>query len=313
MNLRDLRYLVAVADHGHFGRAAQACFVSQPTLSGQIKGLEEELGVTLFERTTKSVRTTPAGARIAGLARTLLELAGAIDDAAREMRDPMSGTVRLGVIPTVAPYLLPLVLGPMRKRYPLLGLVLAESLTQVLLERLNDHRIDAAIIASDETSAEIDEIPLYRESFLVAMPKGHPLADVDAVPLRVLRDADVLLLADGHCLGDQVQELCEWSGRRRGSSEAGAELAARGDLRASSLETLLQLVAVGFGLTLVPELAVRATAGRHTQLITRPIDSHTAGRTVRLVFRRSFPHRAMLEAVAKLICEHVPAATSRLR
>jgi LysR family hydrogen peroxide-inducible transcriptional activator len=306
MNLRDLRYVVAVEEHGHFGRAAQACFVSQPTLSGQIRSLEEELGVTLFERTTKSVRPTAAGARIAALARTLLEQAGAIEDAARESRDPMSGTLRLGVIPTVAPYLLPLVLGPMRKRYPRLGLVLAESLTQVLLERLQEHRIDAAIIASTEGGAEIDEILLYREAFRVAVPKGHPLADVEAVPLQALRDADVLLLADGHCLGDQVQELCEWGGRKRAAPIEGSELPARGDLRASSLETLLQLVAVGFGVTLVPELAVHASGAREGKVLTRPIDSPSAGRTVRLVFRRSFPQRSMLEAFAQEVRRHVP-------
>ena len=306
MNIRDLGYVVAVADHGHFGRAAQACFVSQPTLSGQIRSLEEDLGVTLFERGNKVVRTTAAGARIVELARTLLEQSAAIRDAARELRDPMSGVLRLGVIPTVAPYLLPRLLGPLRRAHPALGLVLAEAVTGVLLERLADHQLDAVILATDETGPELSELPLYREPFQVAIPRGHPLCESERVPLLALKSLDVLLLADGHCLTDQVRDLCQWGSGDERTRRAADSATSGDDLRATSLETLLQLVAVGFGLTLVPELALHGSRLQSAAVTMRPLDSRSAGRTVRLVYRSGFPLMAMLLAFAQVLRANLP-------
>ena len=268
--------------------------------------LEEELGVTLFERGGKGVRTTVAGERIVALARTLLEQSSAIRDAARELRDPMSGALRLGVIPTVAPYLLPRLLGPLRRAYPALGLVLAEAVTGVLLKRLADHQLDAVILATDETGPELCELPLYREPFQVAIPRGHPLCDSDSVPVPALKSLDILLLADGHCLTDQVRDLCHWGAGEERAVRAADSVAPEDDLRATSLETLLQLVAVGFGVTLVPELALHGARLQSSAVVMRPLDSRSAGRTVRLVYRNGFPLTAMLQAFATVLRANLP-------
>jgi len=304
MNLRDLRYLVAVADMRHFGRAAETCFVSQPTLSGQIRKLEEELGVTLFERDSKSVTATPAGEAIVRHARLALAEADVISDLAHAHRDPFAGPLRLGVIPTLAPYLMPLVLRALRSRYAKLRLVLSEELTAPLIERLRRHEIDAALVATDEGGDDLAALPLFVEPFWLAMPRKHALADADEVSLRDLDTGEVLLLADGHCLADQARNIC-------GSRAAGDTLE-RGDLRASSLETLLQLVGAGFGTTLVPALALRGSWTTDAGVIARPFRVRDAQRTVRLVYRRSYPRVAVLEALADVITEHLPNTVKAL-
>lgn len=305
MNLRDLRYLVAVADLRHFGRAAEACFVSQPTLSGQIRKLEEELGVTLFERDSKSVTATPAGEAIVRHARLALAEADTISDLAHAHRDPFAGPLRLGVIPTIAPYLMPLVLRALRSRYAKLGLVLSEELTAPLIERLRRHEIDAALVATDEGGDDLAALPLFVEPFWLAMPRKHALADADEVSLRDLDAGEVLLLADGHCLADQARSVC--------GSRAAGDTPESGDLRASSLETLLQLVGAGFGTTLVPALALRGSWTTDAGVIARPFRARDAQRTVRLVYRRSYPRAAVLEALADVIRENLPNTVKRLR
>lgn len=246
MNLRDLRYLVAVGEHRHFGRAADACFVSQPTLSTQIKKLEKELGVELVERTPGNVMLTAVGEQVARRARAMLSEAEDIQAIARQAQDPRAGTVRMGLFPTLAPYLLPHVVPQIHERFPQLELLLVEEKTEVVLQQLHSGRLDVGVLAVP-VDARFHQEDLFDEDFLLAVPRTHPLADAaEPVDVAVLADADVLLLEEGHCMRDQALSVCRLSG--------AAEMAG---FRATSLETLRQMVAAGVGVTLLPELAVR--------------------------------------------------------
>ncbi|MPZ10771.1 MAG: LysR family transcriptional regulator [Kiloniellaceae bacterium] len=298
VNFRDLQYAVAVAEERHFGRAAERCHVSQPTLSGQVRKLEESLGVTLFERTSRSVAVTAVGEEVVRHARLALAQAAQIEDIARAHRDPLAGPLRLGVIPTVSPYLMPLVLGRLKQRYPDLTPVLVEEVTESLLERLAAHEIDAAVIATTPAAPELAALPLFDEPFWVAYPPGHRLAALAEITEADLADIDLLLLTDGHCLRDQVLEVCA-----RPRQIVGQRFA---DLRASSLETLLNMVAAGFGCTLVPALAVRGPQLANRGVIARPLKLATATRPVALWYRRSFPQPGMMEAVADVMVAGLP-------
>jgi LysR family hydrogen peroxide-inducible transcriptional activator len=298
MNLRDLKYLIAVADKRHFGRAADACCVSQPTLSGQVKKLEDHLGIALFERTSKSVSPTAAGEEIIRHARLALEQAEAIHVIAQAHRDPLAGPLRLGVIPTLSPYLMPLVLRPLKALCPNLRLVLLEEVTDALLARLRDHGIDAALIATPIEEADLAGLLLFDEPFWLAHPRDHPLGQREPVTASDLAGADLLLLADGHCLADQVRSVC--------GSEAASRSQEASDLRASSLETLLHLVSAGFGATLLPALAVRRPWTTELAVTARPLDIPEARRTIRLAYRRSFPRIRAIEALAQVVVEHLP-------
>lgn len=296
MNLRDLQYLVAVADERHFGRAADACHVSQPTLSGQIRKLEERLGVPIFERTNRSVSATPAGEDIIECARRVMAQVERIEAIADARRDPLAAPLRLGVIPTLSPYLMPLVLRPLRERYPDLRLVLTEEVTDSLLRRLRSHEIDAALLATAPGDPALGEAALFDEPFWIAHTLDDPLNETEEIGLEALRGLDLLLLADGHCLSDQVADLC-------GRPETNVELA---DFRASSLETLLQLVGAGFGCTLVPALAIGGPWMTDLGVVARPLDLPGASRRVRLVHRRSFPNPHVLEALREVILGRLP-------
>jgi LysR family hydrogen peroxide-inducible transcriptional activator len=298
MNLRDLRYLVAVADTRHFGKAAARCFVSQPTLSGQIKKLEDELGVTLFERTNRSVEITPAGQTILAHARLILEQADLIQQLARAQRDPLAGPLRIGVIPTLSPYLMPFILRPLKKQYPQMKLVLSEELTDTLLERLRSHEIDGALLATPVPEPDLESLALFDEPFWIAYPRKHPFYTRDRITLRDLRDERLLLLSEGHCLADQAMEVCHLRERQaQGDMD---------DLRAASLETLIQLVGAGFGLTLVPALAMRGSWTTDSGVVAQPLAIANAARRVALVFRRSFPRRTALQAFAQVILDNLP-------
>jgi len=298
MNLRDLKYLVAVADTRHFGKAAARCFVSQPTLSGQIKKLEDELGVTLFERTNRSVEITPAGGAILAHARLILEQADLIQQLARAQRDPLAGPLRIGVIPTLSPYLMPLILRPLKKQHPQLKLVLSEELTDTLLARLRNHEIDGALLATPVTEPDLEALALFDEPFWIAYPRKHPFYTRDRITLRDLRDEQLLLLSEGHCLADQAMEVCHL-GERQAQGDMD-------DLRAASLETLIQLVGAGFGITLVPALAMRGSWTTDSGVVAQPLAVANAARRVALVFRRSFPRRAALQAFADVILDKLP-------
>jgi len=298
MNLRDLKYILAVAETRHFGRAAERCFVSQPTLSGQIKKLEDELGVTIFERTNRSVEITPIGTELLAHARLLMEQADAIEQVARAHQDPLAGPLRVGAIPTLSPYLMPLILVPLKRRFPQLKLVLFEEITDSLLRRLQQHELDAALLATPTTDPDLAAIPLFEEPFWLAYPRNHPLYEKDEITETDLESIDLLLLSEGHCLTHQVMEVCHLADRPRDGEMA--------DLRAASLETLLQLVGAGFGCTLVPALAIRGGWMTDSGIIARPLAFDAAFRRISLVFRRSFPRRAALDAFAETLREHLP-------
>jgi len=307
MNLRELEYVIAVAETRHFGRAAERCFVSQPTLSGQIKKLEDQLGVALFERTSRSVSVTPAGEGVLIHARRIVEEAEAIRRAGRTYADPLTGPVRLGVIPTLSPYLLPWILIPLRNRHPGLHLIPDEERYETLIDRLRHHELEAALVATTVDDPDLTEWLLFDEPFRIAHPADHPLAGPGGVSAAEIPPEQLLLLSDGSCLSEQVSD---WIGlsetRPRGYST---------ELRTSNLETLLQLVEAGFGITVLPALAAerrRDTERGEPGFVARPLADPEAGRTVRLVFRASYPRIAALEALARVILEHLPASV-RLR
>jgi len=287
MNLRDLRYLLAVAEHENFGRAAKACGVSQPTLSVQVRKLEELLGVALFERTSKAVVPTAACRGMIGHARAVVAETEAMFDVARDLRDPLAGRFRLGIIPTLAPYLLPLVFAPLREALPALDLEPWEEQTTGLLERLRGHELDAVLLGTEVDGPDLVSRPLFDEPFLAALPPDHRLAR-RAVVAEADLERDILVLADGNCLRDQTLEACG----------AGAGAALGGALRAASLSTLLNMVAAGYGTTLIPGLA--AGAAQDVGIVLRPLAAK-AGRTVRIASRAHFPRSAAVSAVGDVI------------
>lgn len=298
MNLRDLKYLIAVAETEHFGHAASRCFVSQPTLSGQIKKLEQELGVTLFERTNRSVSITPIGSEIVRHAKLILEQADVIRQLAQAQRDPLAGALRVGAIPTISPYLIPLILMPLKQQYPQMRLVLSEEVTDMLTQRLLEHQIDVAILATEVKEPELEVMPLFEEPFWLAHPRDHEIYNKDEITRRDLGQINLLLLADGHCLTGQVMDVCR--------IKEGALDSEMADLRAASLETLLQLVGAGFGCTLVPALAVRGAWTTDTGIIARKLHLKDAYRKVQFVYRKTFPRKNALEALAEVIRAQLP-------
>ena len=298
MNLRDLKYIIAVADTRHFGKAAQRCFVSQPTLSGQIRKLEDELGVAIFERTNRSVRVTAVGEEILRHARQMIEQADAIRSVSAAQRDPLAGPLRIGAIPTISPYLMPLILVPLKQQHPQLRLVLSEETTERLLQRLHNHEIDAALLATEVKDRDLKAIALFDEPFWIAYPRDHPFYLKEQITRKDLDNTELLLLAEGHCLAQQVRDLCHLQDR-----EMGGEMA---DLRASSLETLLQLVGAGFGSTLVPALAMRGSWTTDSGVVARKLEIRGAQRRVSLVSRSSYPRKQALTALAEVIMQHLP-------
>ena len=298
MNLRDLEYLVALADTCHFGQAAERCCVSQPTLSGQIRKLEEELGVTLFERTKRSVETTPLGEAIIEQARRVLEQADALRQLAQTYQDPLVGPLRMGAIPTLSPYLIPLILKPLNKQYSQIKLVLSEELTDTLLTRLRKHEIDAALLATPVEDPDLESIPLFDEPFWLVHPRDHTLSGKKKIIQVDLDGADLLLLSEGHCLAEQAMAVCHMQERHLQGDMA--------DLRAASLETLLQMVGAGFGCTLLPALALKTASARDRGITARQLKLPDTYRRVSLVYRRTFPRRQALEAFAKIVLENLP-------
>lgn len=289
MNLRDLVYLDALAQHRHFGRAAEACDVSQPTLSSQIRKLEDELGVQLLERTNKRVDLTPVGARILEHVNVVLHATAAIRDVARAARDPLVGPIRLGVIPTLAPYLMPYILRPMHEAYPDLTIDLWEDQTQALIDSLRNHRLDAALLATKAEAPEVTEIALFDEPLMAALPRNHRLAKKNTVREEDLAD-ELLVLAEGHCLANQALAACGTKhGRRAGW---------QGSMQAATLDTLVNLVAAGYGATLIPQLAVESFQRR--DIAVRPLAGRSV-RTIRLASRPGYPRPQALRALEKLI------------
>src|SRR5690242_9625666 len=295
LKLKDLRYLVAVADQRHFGRAAARCFVSQPTLSAQLKKLEQSLGLQLIERAPNNVCLTPAGEEIVARARRILEASDEVVALARNQRDPLAGKLSVALLPTIGPYLLPRVLPAIRKALPRLALRLYEYQTAPMLEKLHGGELDLGILALPVELGGLESRELYREPFLVALPERHPLAAHDQVRVAELKGEPLLLLEDGHCLRDQALEVCSRVGVRESQ-----------DFRATSLETLRQMVAAGAGVTLLPELASRGAYRSGRGVALRPFVRPAPARQIGAVWRRTTPRRAAIEAVSGLIAQHAP-------
>jgi LysR family hydrogen peroxide-inducible transcriptional activator len=291
VNLRDLSYLVALADLRHFGRAAEACHVSQPTLSTQVRKLEEELGVALVERAPRQVMLTPAGSDIVERARRVLAEVAQMRETARRTTDPEAGSVRLGMFPTLGPYLLPHVVPGLRARFPRLELLLVEEKTETLVGMLRAGRLDAAVLALPLHDDGLHCEPLFAEPFMLAVPAGHPLADKGELSLKSLAHEHLLLLDDGHCLRDQALEVCSLAGA--GEKEG---------FRATSLETLRQMVAAGVGITLLPMLAVKPPVPPSAAMRLLPFRD-PPHRRLALVWRRSSAMSAFLRQVAKVLGE----------
>ena len=293
LKLKDLRYLVALADTRHFGRAAAKCFVSQPTLSAQLRKLEESLGVQLIERRPRRVTLTEAGEQVAQRARLMLETADAIVTVAQSRRDPLSGQLRLALLPTIGPYLLPQVALKIRKALPRLELMLFEYTTGPMLERLQNGEIDVGILALPVQDESLVTRELYQEPFVLALPDAHRLAGRAQVRTEDLSDETLLLLEDGHCLRDQALAVCARSGVRE-----------KQDFRATSIETLRQMVAAGVGVTLLPALASRGAYGAARGMTTRPFARPVPSRRIGAVWRKSSARGAAIGAVCDQIARH---------
>jgi LysR family hydrogen peroxide-inducible transcriptional activator len=290
MTLTELKYIVAVARERHFGRAAEACHVSQPTLSVAVKKLEEELDVKLFERGASEVSTTPLGAQIVRQAQQVIEQAAAIREIAKTGKDPVTGPLRLGVIYTVGPYLLPDLVRQAIERVPQMPLVLQENFTVRLLEMLRTGELDCAILAEPFPDAGLAVAPLYDEPFLAAVPRSHRMAQRDSVTAEELKNETMLLLGTGHCFRDHVLEVCPEYAR----FSSGAE-GIRKSFEGSSLETIKYMVASGMGITVVPRLSVPAERQPHVAYV--PFSEPVPTRRIVLAWRRTFPR---YEAIAAL-------------
>ncbi len=290
MTLTELKYIVAVAREKHFGHAAEACFVSQPTLSVAVKKLEDELDVKLFERGANEVSVTPLGEQIVRQAQQVIEQAAAIKEIAKRGKDPVSGPLRLGIIYTIGPYLLPDLVRIAIDRVPQMPLMITENFTAKLLESLRTGEIDCAIMAEPFPDTGLAIAPLYDEPFLAAVPKSHPLAKRKSVTAEELKNETMLLLGTGHCFRDHVLEVCPEYARFSSDAEG-----IRKSFEGSSLETIKYMVASGMGVTVVPQLSVPKDAQPHVKYI-RFADPVPTRRVV-LAWRRTFPR---YEAIAAL-------------
>ncbi|MGI8739309.1 MAG: LysR substrate-binding domain-containing protein [Gammaproteobacteria bacterium] len=301
MTLQELRYIVALADEGHFSHAAEVCHVGQPTLSTQIKKLEDLLGVILFDRSQRRVAPTAIGEQIVSRARVALQEIDKIRELVINGRDLMSGVLRLGVIPTVGPYLLPLLLAAIHTSYPQLRLLLREDLTAHLLEQLRIGRVDAALMALPVHSEGLEAQALFTEPFVLALPAGHPLTEKKEVREEDLCGHCILLLEEGHCLRDQALTIC-----------GSMRCVESDEVTATSLETLRQMVAVGVGCTLLPALAAAPSVGSLQEglIEIRPFADPAPSRTIALLWRHRYPREDALILLAKLIRRNLPPAVT---
>jgi LysR family hydrogen peroxide-inducible transcriptional activator len=274
--LKQLRYLTALDEHRHFGRAAAACFVSQSTLSAGLQELESLLGASLVERNNRSVVFTALGRDIAAKARIVLREAQDLAEMAAASKMPLSGALRLGVIPTIGPFLLPKTLPKLRRSYPELKLYLTEDLTQRLVDELHQGALDCVLLALPVEIGEAEAMPLFEDDFEFVCRKDDPLARKAKVTSADLEDAPLLLLADGHCLREHALDACHL-GRRSTSA----------DVTATSLHTLVEMVANGLGVTLIPDMAIKAKLLKGSELVVRPLAGSKVGRQIGLIWRKT--------------------------
>jgi LysR family transcriptional regulator, hydrogen peroxide-inducible genes activator len=306
MTLTELRYIVAVARERHFGRAAEACFVSQPTLSVAVKKLEEELDVKLFERGGTDVSVTPLGEQIVRQAQIVIEQATALKEIAKSGKDPMSGPLRLGLIYTIGPYLLPELVKQVIAHTPQMPLILLENFTVKLLEMLRTGELDAAIMAEPFPDSGLAIAPLYDEPFMVAVPKGHPLAKRKKVSAEELKQETMLLLGTGHCFRDHVLEVCPEFARFSSDAEG-----IRKSFEGSSLETIRHMVASGMGVTVVPQLSVPLQPDQHVKYLA--FEPPVPTRRVVLAWRRSFTRYEAIAALRNAVYACALPGVKRLR
>lgn len=300
MTLTELKYIVAVAREKHFGRAAEACFVAQPTLSVAIKKLEDELGITLFERGGSEISTTPLGAQIVVQAERVLEQTAAIKELAKQNKDPLVGPFRLGIIYTIAPYLLPPLVKTLIERVPQMPLVLQENFTVKLLELLRQGELDAIVVALPFNDQGLVVQPVYDEPFVVAVPEHHEWAKRDGINSKELKSETMLLLGNGHCFRDQVLEVCPDVSRFSTSSDGIART-----FEGSSLETIRHMVASGIGITVLPRGSVQDMHPTEGMLRYLPFTDSAPSRRVVIAWRKSFTRGVAIEAVrqALLSCD----------
>ncbi|MFI6641981.1 hydrogen peroxide-inducible genes activator [Streptomyces sp. NPDC050504] len=293
-SVAQLRAFAAVAEHLHFRDAAAAIGMSQPALSGAVSSLEEALGVQLLERTTRKVLLSPAGERIAVRARAVLDAVGALLEEAEAVRAPFTGVLRLGVIPTVAPYLLPTVLRLVHDRYPELDLQVHEEQTASLLDGLAAGRLDLLLLAVPLGVPGVTELPLFEEDFVLVMEAGHALGGRVDIPREALRELPLLLLDEGHCLRDQALDVCREAGREEGAAVTTT---------AAGLATLVQLVAGGLGVTLLPRTAVEVETGRGGHLATGCFAAPAPARRIALAMRSGAARQGEFEEFAAALRE----------
>lgn len=299
MTLTELRYIVTLAQEQHFGRAAERCFVSQPTLSIAVKKLEDELGIALFERTKSRVQATPLGEQIVAQANLVLEQTAAIKDIADAGKDQLSSPLSVGAIFTIGPYLLPLFIPHLQKLANKMPLYVEEGYTATLRKKLRNGELDVIIVALPFTEADVVTQALFEEPFVVLMPHDHPLAAKAEVDPRDLDNQNVLLLGEGHCFRDQVLATCPNLQPSLEDSSGRIRTAAEG----SSLETLRHMVASGLGITILPLTAAASSLYTSNILVTRPFTSPAPSRTLALAWRASFPRHKAIDALRKAISQ----------
>ncbi len=300
-SIRQLECIVAVSDHLNFSRAAEACFITQPALSAQVRQLETALGVRIFERDKRKVITTEVGRELVERARRALNEVEALVEAARISAEPLSGTLRVGVIPTVAPYVLPLTLPAIRRKYPKFRMLLHEDQTDRLVEMTKRGDLDMLLLALEADLADLVTRPLYTDRFLFAAPAGHSLSKKASIDEHDLASEDMLLLDDGHCLRDQALSIC---------TPAGAQQV--DDFRASSLNTLIQMVSSGIGATLLPSMALESEVHGQSELFIAPLVPKLQGRTIGLAWRPTSARAGEFELLAKIFMETAPEAVTSL-
>ncbi len=306
MNTRDLEYLIAISEELHFGRAAERCHASQPALSGQLRKLEEHLGVTIFERTKRHVRPTEIGQQIVERAREALHQIKLMEQVAAANSDPLTGECTIGMPPTIGPYLTPLLLPAISHYLPDLRLNLVEDFTDHLEAQLASGELDIAILATSPVHATLSDFPLYDEPFWIALPNNHPLSRSESVNLDEIDARELLLLADGHCLRDQICDACNINKKRRSGTNGPKT-------QRTSLATILSLVGSGKGVTLVPAMSLSGGWMTDSGISVRRDHSRTAGRTVRLTYRNGYHRSALVEKLADIIAGVVPDTVRPVR
>ncbi len=290
--LKQLQYLVALKDAGHFGRAAEACFVTQSTLSAGLRELETLIGVTLVERTRRVVRFTPLGDRIADKARRVLREAEELGDIARAAGRPLSGEMRMSVIPTIAPFMLPHILPRLRRDYPDLKLFLREEPSGAACEGLHNGRTDCVLLALPFACGDVASHPLFDDRLFVAYQPQDMPSDPPTIPAALIDETRLLLLEDGHCLKDHALSACN-----------RPELRAEATMLGTSLHTIVQMVDNGLGMTMLPEMALKAGILDHTNIVARPLDADNAVRRIALVWRRASPREKDFQLLAEALAE----------